>query len=397
MAAPQDRLTSHRTPGDLFVAAVPLGRASTILPAWRDLEREALVENLFFEADFTQAAATAFGAGIRILTVSDRPVGEPGCRLLAVWPCRVVRRWGVPLPALMGWTHDFAIFGAPLLSRDRAQSALNALLDAPGILGLPRRMLLPYVPRDGAFATLLTRTLCQTGRQRADFWVHERGYLDFSDDRLATRGEYLDAHVSERKARQLARFSRRISADGSIDHEVIREPGALVEAFVDYVALESRGWKGRAGTALDHRPQERAFLGDLVVSYGARGRVRIDRLRRRGRTLASSIAFETGCTFWFLKISYDETEARNSPGALLVERVTRTLLTDTRIITADSCAPPNFPLIETFWGERRRLAHSLIEAGDGDRLFRLASSLEGLRARASRIRARLPTGAGRRR
>ncbi|GEP10718.1 GNAT family N-acetyltransferase [Methylobacterium gnaphalii] len=381
---------SARTADGLIVAALPLDAGSPLLSAWRDLARDPLVENLFFEAEFALAAAEAFGGGIRLLTVSDRPPEAPGARLFALWPCRVVRRWGVPIPALMGWTHGFSIFGAPLLARSEAAPALRALLDAPRHLGLPRRLLMPYLPLNGPLAALLDDTLSRTGSRRADFWAHERGFLDPSAGRDGTREGYLDTHLSERKARQLARLFRRISTDAPVAHEIVREPDRLPEALDDYIALESAGWKGRAGTAVAKRPEEAAFLAGLVRSYGCGGRMRFDRLRRDGRSLAASLSLETGSTFWFLKIAHDETEAKNSPGALLVERVTRSLLADPRIAEADSCAPPNFPLIETFWGERRRLAHGLIEAGGGDRLFRPAVALEGLRAQAARARTPRP-------
>lgn len=376
-----------RTPDGLIVSISPLDQSEPLLGAWRDLGHHALVENLFFEADFAISAARAFGAGIRIVTVSDRPLDEPGARLLALWPCRVVHRWGVPLPALMGWTHGFSIFGAPLLARDEAERGLKGLLDAPRILGLPRRLLMPYLPLDGPFAALLDRALRETGQRRTDFWGHERGFLDLSGSKASARENYLDVTVSPRKAAQLARFSRRMSAGGVVEHEIVRDPRALAEALADYVTLETAGWKGRAGTAVGQRPAEVGLLNGLIASYGERGCVRIDRLRRNDRSLASSLALETASTLWFLKISYDEAEAKNSPGAQLVARVTRSLLADHRIEAADSCAPPNFPLIETFWGERRRLAHGLIEAGGGDRLFRVAATLESLRAQASRLSA----------
>ncbi|GEO98650.1 GNAT family N-acetyltransferase [Methylobacterium haplocladii] len=379
-----------RTPDGLVVSVRPLGATAPMLEAWRTLGRDSLVENLFFEADFAMAAAEAFGAGIRILSVSDRPPEEPGARLLALWPCRIVRRWGIPLPALMGWTHGFSIFGAPLLARDDAERGLRALLDAPRCLGLPRRLLMPYLPLDGPFAALLDRILAETGQRRADFWAHERGFLDVSGSKASARESYLAAHVSPRKMSQLARCLRRMSAGGAVEYQIVRDPADLADALADYVALEAAGWKGRAGTAIGQRPAEAEFLSRLIASYGANGRVRFDRLRRDGCSLASSLALESASTFWFLKISHDETEAKNSPGAQLVERVTRSLLADRRIKTADSCAPPNFPLIKTFWSERRRLAHGLIEAGGGDPLFRVAAGLEGLRAQASRVRSGKP-------
>ncbi len=382
-----DQTRTGRAPGGLIVSVRPLRATAPLIDAWRTLGRDSLVENLFFEADFSMAAADTFGGGIRVVTVSDRPPEEPGARLLALWPCRTVRRWGVPLPALMGWTHGFSIFGAPLLASSDAEDGLKALLDAPRQLGLPPRLLMPYLPLDGPFATILERILATAGQRRVDFWTHERGFLDISGERSSLRETYLATQVSPRKIRQLARFSRRMSAGGLVEYETVRDTDALAAAFTDYVALETAGWKGRAGTAIGKRPEEVDFLRRLVGSYGDSGRIRIDRLRRDGRSLAASLALESTSTFWFLKISHDEGEARNSPGAQLVERVTRSLLADQRIETADSCAPPNFPLIETFWGERRRLAHGLIEAGGGDRLFRVAAGLEGLRAQASRLRS----------
>lgn len=387
------RVGTGRTPEGLVVALRPLEATAPLLGAWRDLGRDALVENLFFEADFALSAAEAFGAGIGVLTVSDRVPEQPGARLLALWPCRIVRRWGVPLAALMGWTHGFSIFGAPLLAKDDAARGLRALLDAPRHLGLPRRLLMPYLPLDGPLAALLDEALARTGGRRADFWEHERGFLDLFGTDPTSRTGYLAGHVSERKARQLARLSRRLAAGGALEHDIVRAPESLGEALADYVALETVGWKGRAGTAIGCRPTEAAFLRRLIEIYGATGRVRIDRLRREGRSLASSLALETSSTAWYLKISHDEAEARNSPGALLVERVTRSLLADPRIASADSCAPPNFPLIETFWAQRRRLAHGLIEAGGGDRLFPLAVRLESLRAQVSRARSRAVSAA----
>lgn len=380
-------------PDGLVVALRPLAAASPFVAAWRTLGRRALIENLFYEADFALAASGAFGAGIGFLLVCDRPPEEPGLRLLALWPCRRVHRWGLPLAALMGWTHGFSVFGPPLVDRDDPARGLRALLRAPRRLGLPPRLLMPYLPLDGVFARLLDDALAGEGCRRADFWPHERGLLDLAGQDAEARKAYLAARLSDGKARQLARLSRRLEAAGPLEHRITREPARLADALDDYIALEAAGWKGRAGTAVGRNPAEAAFLHRLVEAYGASGRVRIDSLRRTDRSLASSLGIETESTFWYLKIAHDEAEARNSPGFQLVHRVTRSLLADAGIATADSCAPPNFPLAETFWGERRRLAHGLVEAAGGDRWFSLAERLEGMRAQASRLRTRVASRA----
>lgn len=370
-----------RVPDGTVVALRPLDPAAPWLPAWRALARAALVDNLFFEPDFAHAAAPAFGEGVHLLMAGDRPPEEPGLRLLALWPCRIrPRRW-TGLPVLAGWSHGFGIFGAPLIGAEAPEQALRALLDAPQHLGLPPRLAMPYLPLDGPFAEMLERLRAERGLRRVDLWQHARGYLDLANRDAAARAAYLAGTLSVSKGRQLARQRRRLAA---VQHETVRRPEALGPALDDYIALEAAGWKGRSGTAVGHRPREVAFLHALVAAYGARGEFRIDRLRRGGTSLAASIALRTGASLWYLKISHDEAEARNSPGAQLVRDVTRSILDDPGITAADSCAPPDLRLIETFWGERRRLAFALIEAGGGDRWFPLCAGLERLRAAAAR-------------
>lgn len=375
-----------RNADGLTVALRPLDPASPWIGAWRKLGRQALVDNLFFEPDFLLSAAGTIERGIGLLLVCDRPPEEADARVLALWPCRMTRRWGVPIAALMGSTHGFSIFGAPLVDRGDPKRALSALFDAPRLLALPRRMMLPYLPLDGPLAALFASVVAERGGRRADFWMHARGALDLSGLSASDRAGYLAASLSVSKARQLNRLYRRLEASGPVIFQSVRDPDRLDAALDDFLALEAAGWKGRAGTSAANRPNEVSFLHRLVRAYGARGEARIDRLHRNDRTLAVSMAFETGGTLWYLKIAHDEDEARNSPGAQLSLRVTRAILDDTRIATADSCAPPDFPMITNFWAERRRLGHALIDTG-GDRLFPLAVGLERLRAKVAAWRA----------
>jgi hypothetical protein len=138
------------------------------------------------------------------------------------------------------------------------------------------------------------------------------------------------------------------------------------------------------------------MMREAILAFGRRGEVRIDRLRRDGRTLAAVVSFVTRGQLWSLKISYDASAAKHSPGALAFHQLTQDIVADPAITTADSCAPPNYTLPETFWSERLALAHILVETKGGDPLFRLAAWLEHTRAAANvrvkawrdRIRAR---------
>lgn len=112
-----------------MAAVRPLDPGQPWIPAWRALGAASLVRNPFYEAGYALAARDAFGAGVRLLIVADRSPEAPGARLIAAWPFRVSwRRWGLPLPLLMGWTHGYCPFGAPLLDRGDPGGALAGLL-----------------------------------------------------------------------------------------------------------------------------------------------------------------------------------------------------------------------------------------------------------------------------
>ncbi|KQP31663.1 hypothetical protein ASF49_09470 [Methylobacterium sp. Leaf104] len=384
------------TPDGLVVALRPLQADAPWVAAWHDLGRRPLLDNLFYDPDYALPAADAFGRDVQVALVGDRLPEEPGLRLLGVWPVQVRRwRWGLPLLLAMGWMHDFGIFGAPLLDGAEPARALDAL-----VFGLRRlvgpRLMLTHVPTAGPFADLLSDWLDRHALRHARFWAHERAFLDLTDRDADGRATYL-GHLSSRKQRKLRQAWDRLSADGPVTFETIRDPAALPAAIDDYIALEGAGWKGARGTAIADDAIQTRMMRAFTARFGARGAVRIDRLRREGRTLAAVVSFTTRGQLWSLKISYDSAVARHSPGALAFHRLTQAVVADPALTRADSCAPPHYPLPETFWTERLALAHILVEAPGGDRLFPLAARLEGWRAEASlrlkawrdRLRARV--------
>ncbi|WP_375462798.1 GNAT family N-acetyltransferase [uncultured Methylobacterium sp.] len=370
-------------PGGLFAAVRSLDPSAPFIEAWRRLGAQALVANPFYEADYALHAAQAFGAGVRLLIVADRPPEAPGARLLALWPHRASRtRWGLPLPVLMGWTHGFCPLGVPLLDAAETERAWAALRAAPRALGLPPRLLMLNAPADGPFAAHVDG---RGSLRRIAVWPHARAVLDLAGLTADARTAYLGA-VSAKRRRKLRLGRERLEAGGPVVLETVTEGTALMDALDDYVALETMGWKGRAGTALGNRPLEAAFMRGMVAALGARGRLRIDRLRRGGRTLAAAILPLTGEAAFVLKISYDEADAPGAPGVQLVHRLTQSVLGAGSPTTIDSCAAPDYRLAETFWTGRRRIAHLLIE-GSPDPLFPLAAALERARERVSRWRA----------
>lgn len=378
MTGPLDQTRGPtRRVGDLVVALRPLDAGAPWLGAWHALAGAPAFDNLFYDPDFALPAAGPFGAGVRVVLVGDRAPEEPGLRLLALWPIRVTRaRWGLRLA--LGWMHPFGIFGVPLLDAVEPDRALAALFEGLRGFGL-RRAMLTHVPTDGPFADLFSDWAGCVGARRTPYWAHARAFLDLTAKDAAARAGYL-GHLSARRRRRLRQSRERLEAEAPLVFETVCEPAAIPGALDDFIALEGGGWKGQAGTALARRPAEAAFITAAVTAFARGGRLRIDRLRRNGRSLAASLTFTTRGRAWCLKIAFDEDVARDSPGAQHLHRVTQSLLDDPGVTEVDSCAPPDFFLAETFWAERLPLAHVLVETAAGDPLYRLGARLEGLRA-----------------
>lgn len=363
----------------LYLFRMPL-RENLLSKQWRDLASRVLIENIFYEEEFAVPAAIPFGDGVELLVVTEDE--SPLSRMLGLWPVRVSRRrWGVPLPVLVGWTHPFAALGVPLLDRDQAENVLSVLLRAANLIpGLPARQLMSNVPEQGSFPELLDALRSKHDLRSCAFNLHERAKLD-----PQSREKYFESNLSSRTRSKLRQGIRKIERDGGAVFETVSEAGAIADAVEDYIRLEGRGWKARVGTAVGGSPTEAEFLRRVTKALSIQGRIKIHRLKLDDTTLASSITYLSTSMAWYAKISFDESQAKNSPGSHLVMYATEELLRDPSVVWADSCTPPGHPLMKKFWKESMSISNRLIDASGNDPLFRLAVELERLRLKASEI------------
>ncbi len=367
---PHSAPLSAPLPGGLVAAIRPLDPAAPWVRAWEELGQRALVTNPFYEAPYALAAAPSFGAGVRMLLVADRPPEEPGARLAAAWPHRSVgRRWGLPLPVLMGWTHGYAPLGVPLLDGEAPGPALSALWPRRS----PRRAA-PPAPAERHGGWPLRRPARPSGHApRRLLGAPARDARRLVLER-AERAAYLD-HLSGNRRRRLRRARRRLEAGGDVAFTLLAEPALFPAALDAHIALEAASWKGQVGTALAQRPEEAAMLRGAVAALAQTGRVRIAQLRQGGRLIASMVLPLAGRDAFVLKVAHDDTDPAAATGVQLVHRLTEAVLASREIDRIDSCAPPGFELATLFWTERRSIAHMLLEAGH-DPLFPVAMRLE---------------------
>ncbi len=129
--------------------------------------------------------------------------------------------------------------------------------------------------------------------------------------------EYLkgrDRNVLETVTKKM----RRLERDGiRVELRAVRDPAAIEEAIREYGRLESTGWKGKAGTAVDGENEQGLFYRDVLLDYCKDGHGAIYQLQFDGRTVASKLTVDRNGMIVFLKTAYDEEYKTHSPGYLL--------------------------------------------------------------------------------
>jgi CelD/BcsL family acetyltransferase involved in cellulose biosynthesis len=112
------------------------------------------------------------------------------------------------------------------------------------------------------------------------------------------------------------RWHARLATHGQVK-AVQLGPGDDVTAWLEeFMCLEAAGWKGRAGSALTCREDDRRFVAEIFPEAFRRGRLLITGLDLDGKALARHCMLAAGEGAFTFKIAYDEAYASCSPGIL---------------------------------------------------------------------------------
>ncbi|HEU4727922.1 MAG TPA: GNAT family N-acetyltransferase [Kofleriaceae bacterium] len=131
---------------------------------------------------------------------------------------------------------------------------------------------------------------------------------------FALRG--FEAEMSPKFRSNLSRCARHA---GDLTLEKIAVPDRA--AFDEALAIEAMAWKGAAGTSIAADPRAAHLYHTLLRLFGRRGRGTLYFLRQGGRRIAMLLAIEDDRTLYALKIGYDPSASRLSPGHLMVWKV----------------------------------------------------------------------------
>jgi hypothetical protein len=203
---------------------------------------------------------------------------------------------------------------------------LRALVEAVS----PRVLVLEWLGTDGALWTALSAALADRGTPPVSYETFERPMARRVDGALTVG-------ASARRRQRLVRLRTWMGDELGGEVEVTQR-GGDIRALEQFLALEARGWKGVAGTALARRPGHAAFMRDMCSRFAAAGRLHLESLEVNGRPVAMVCGLVAGPgVFWF-KTAYDERYSRASPGVQVLIESVEHLDRGNTVCWIDTCA-----------------------------------------------------------
>ncbi|MEP3226957.1 MAG: GNAT family N-acetyltransferase [Parasphingorhabdus sp.] len=328
-----------------------------LLPAWIKLARHAAEPNAFYEHWLLNPALDQFRTDENLslfLFWAGLPYKSDLLGLMPVGPVRQFGRW--PLPFVQNWTHHNCFLGTPLVRsgfENQFWTALFVRLDAkdwPGFLHMRGLTV-------GGSLDRAMRSVCARQNRRCDL-VHSEARAMLSGQQNA-ESYYVDT-VRAKKRKELRRQAKRLSELGEVQLARLDQDDGLASWIDEFLALESKSWKGRAGSALASAPNTEAFFRAALQGAAKNRQLERYELRLDGKPLALLVNFHCGPGSFSFKTAYDEEYARFSPGVLL-QLENLKLLERPDIDWMDSCAAEDHPMIDRLWSERRHIGRFSIE------------------------------------
>jgi hypothetical protein len=316
------------------------------------------------------AMSPATVAAARVLVPDDRIVILTAWRsealgsesLVGIWVLRRQRDWRSGLTPILAapLVPLYEVSSAPVLDRDNAEDIALALLrHLAASRDLPKTLALPLLPVQGPGFRALQEACRVTGSGLTTFETWQRPVMIAQPGDDAER--YLRRALGSSYKKRMQQF-RAIARNGVVSFQRKRRQAAG-EAFETFLALEAAGWKGEAATAIACLPNDAAYFHRLVELFAEQDALQLDTLLLDGKPMAMGLLVESGNTRQFLKIAYDETQARHSPGRALTIAMLQADFTETPPVFFDSGAGDGVDPGTYVWGERRTMANAIIAIG----------------------------------
>jgi CelD/BcsL family acetyltransferase involved in cellulose biosynthesis len=272
-----------------------------LVPDWEALAADAAEPNPFYEHWALLPALEAYAARDDVRCIA---VWQDG-RLGALFPMRLERRWRqMPFAALRSWRHRNMLVCTPLIRAGTAVECISALLRSD----LAQVVEFLWVSGGGMFYGALAEAASQAGLP----WTVSEAYVRA----VLVRDRDPRARFNSNMKNNLRRWQARLGQVGKLSPVRLAPDGDLAAWTEAFMRLEASGWKGKAGSALSCREDDRRFVAAVFPEAFRRGRLQITGLDLDGRPLARHCMLTHGEGAFCFKIAYDETYASCSPGIL---------------------------------------------------------------------------------
>lgn len=296
-------MSEARRPGGTGTIVETLDAAAlrALTAEWEGLAAEAAEPNPFYEHWMLLPALEAYGAqDFRCLAVWDSGT------LTGLFPMQPARHWRrMPVRALGAWRHrNMLLCGTPLVRAKFATRCICALLQSAQAPILE----FDWVPAGGLFYGALAEAAVASGLP----WIVTDAYTRA----LLVRDRDPRGRFNSNMKNNLRRWQARLAAYGKVTPVRLGPDGDVAAWTEEFMRLEASGWKGRAGSALVCRADDRRFVTEVFAEAFRRGRLQITGLNLDGRPLARHCMLTAGEGAFTFKIAYDETYEKCSPGIL---------------------------------------------------------------------------------
>lgn len=334
--------------------------------------------NVFMDPAALMAAAETDFARIHVLVAWDESADAR--RAVGFWALQERRASPVTPSFLESLPFDYAFTSNAVVDESRTEAVVTAFFDAirrdPR---LPKVISLRAYEAGTATYQAMEQQLAAGGGHR-EFLRLERPFADQVNG--------VKASGSTRK--KLRQDWNRLSGEGAVDIVNSRVPAEVGAAFETFLALEAAGWKGEQGTALLCDANDARFVRRLIGDLAAKNQASVALLRVGGTAVAAQVLLYSCAQAYTWKTAYDQAFARFSPGALLVDKLTETLLGGGDIKVIDSCSAAD-GFMAQLWTGRRTMVDALIDVGSRSSLAFVVESArrqgyEQLRAMRDRMR-----------
>jgi CelD/BcsL family acetyltransferase involved in cellulose biosynthesis len=291
------------------------GEFLAIEPEWNELLAESHCDIPFLRHEWLRTWWRHFGSPNRLAVM----VGRKGGQLVFALPLMEVTNLyaGIPLTVLQSLTNQHSFRFNFIVRRGEE----HAIEDFWSYLRERRRnwhlLVLQEVPSDTPLWQRATDA-AQRHRYTVGVWeAYESPYLAINgqwDAFLGTRSRHFVKKLA--RARQLL-----AGAANGFSYELKGRDGWDPTAFAEALEIETRGWKGKSGTAIACDPNLTSFHTTLAQTAADQGWLRLSFLRANGARVAFEYAMEYAGHWYAMKASYDPAFRQYSPGQLLCQEI----------------------------------------------------------------------------